>query len=452
MGSGGEEMKKFKIFMSGVCLISIMGSAVCGCGKKSDDNSGKTTKKNDTEVTESTDDVTSTEDTLATWDVPDMNTDTNGGVMTIGTGTPSGNPLMTGQPTEEPAAPTIDIDTYDWESIYEWEGTKIKGLADPLPEEVKNTGVLVIPAKCEIIGVSAFKKSAWLKEVKFEAPEKIELIQDGAFEYCPQLHSFVMPPNINQYEHKLIQSNIYLFGSSRTKQEATRLYNVVLPDCQIYSSIVTSLGNGDTSDPVNNQTYLRTVYCPKNFSVAYSGVDFIDFDYTSQMFAKYSKEYKEKNFPDALDVTINYYEAPCTIYVVKDSWADTHFDEWTMGDLIQKEYWDGENYTFVDYEPSWDINYISFSSSESRTTIHSAHGDWKITTWEKNEVTYEGLISPEDFSALYAEILSLKEEGKLKDGTATNYIRIKGFIEDYDASVREVEEGVLQALLEKYKK
>ena len=78
-------MKRFKIVMSGVCLVSVMGTAFCGCGKKSDDKAGKTTKKKDTEVTESIDDVTSTDDTLATWDVPDMNTDTNGGAMTIGT-------------------------------------------------------------------------------------------------------------------------------------------------------------------------------------------------------------------------------------------------------------------------------------------------------------------------------------------------------------------------------
>jgi len=143
---------------------------------------------------------------------------------------------------------------------------------------------------------------------------------------------------------------------------------------------------------------------------------------------------------------------PCTVYVVKDSWADTHFDEWTMGDLIQKEYWDGEHYTFVDYEPIWDINYISFSSTGSSTTIHSAHGDWKITTWENSEITFESFISPEDFSALYAEILSLKEEGKLRDGWGTDTIRIKGFIKDFDVEMRDAEEGTFQALLEKYKK
>ena len=446
-------MKRFKIFMSGVCLVSVMGTAFCGCGKKSDDTSGKTTKKKDTEVTESIDDVTSTDDTLATWDVPDMNTDTNGGAMTIGTGMPSGNPLMTGQPTEEPASPTIDIDTYDWESIYEWEGTEITGFVDPLPEEVMNTGVLVVPEKCVTIKPQAFKESMWLKEVKFQNPEKIEIVGDGAFARCPQLHSFVVPPHANPYqEGKITQSNNWLFSSSRTHETDTRIYNIVLPDCQVFSAFVTNIANGDTSDPVNNQTYLRTVYCPKNFSIRYSGVDFVDFDYTPQMFAKYSKEYKEKNFPDALDVSINYYEVPCTVYVVKDSWADTHFDEWTMGDLIQKEYWDGEHYTFVDYEPTWDINYISFSSTGSRTTIHSAHGDWKITTRENNEITFESFISPEDFSALYAEILSLKEEGKLRDGSGTDTIRIKGFIEDFDASMRDEEEGTFQALLEKYKK
>ena len=446
-------MKRFKIVMSGVCLVSVMGTAFCGCGKKSDDKAGKTTKKKDTEVTESIDDVTSTDDTLATWDVPDMNTDTNGGAMTIGTGVPSGNPLMTGQPTEEPASPTIDIDTYDWESIYEWEGTEITGFVDPLPEEVMNTGVLVVPEKCVTIKPQAFKESMWLKEVKFQNPEKIEIVGDGAFARCPQLHSFVVPPHANPYqEGKITQSNNWLFSSSRTHETDTRIYNIVLPDCQVFSAFVTNIANGDTSDPVNNQTYLRTVYCPKNFSIRYSGVDFVDFDYTPQMFAKYSKEYKEKNFPDALDVNINYYEVPCTVYVVKDSWADTHFDEWTMGDLIQKEYWDGEHYTFVDYEPIWDISHITFWMADSRTSFKNANGDWKITTWENSEITFESFISPEDFSALYAEILSLKEEGKLRDGSGTDTIRIKGFIKDFDVEMRDAEEGTIQALLEKYKK
>ena len=452
MGSGGEEMKKFKIFMSGVCLVSVMGTAVCGCGKKSDDKSGKTTKTKDTEVTELTEDVTFPQDTFTTSDIPTLNTDTNGGAIPINPDMTGGNPLL-GETTEELAAPTIDVDTYDWESLYEWEGTEITGFVDPVPEEVMNTGVLVIPDKCVTVKHDAFRESTWLKEVRFQDPEKIEYVGDGAFGYCPQLHSFVMPPNANAYQQgKLTQSNIMPFGSSRTKDVGTRLYNVVLPDCQVFSSLVTYLGNGDTSDPVNNQTYLRTVYCPKNFSIKYSGVDFVDFDYTPQKFAKYSKEYKEKNFPDAIDITINYYEVPCTVYVVKDSWADTHFDEWTMGDLIQKEYWDGENYTFAEYEPTWDISHITFWSADSRTAFNSAHGDWKITTWVGNDKTDEGFISPEDFSALYAEILSLLEEGKLKDGLGSNSVRIKGFIEDFDMNVRDAEEGTLQALLEKYKK
>ncbi|MBO4695901.1 MAG: sigma-70 family RNA polymerase sigma factor, partial [Lachnospiraceae bacterium] len=182
---------------------------------------------------------------------------------------------------------TIDVDNYDWESIYKWDGNEIIGFNYPLDEALKNTGIIVIPGKCETIGTSAFGEAAWVKEVRFEKPEKIKMIKNFAFDQFSQLHSFVMPPNANLFQDgNYFQDGTSPFGNNRVLAQSTRLRNIVLPNGKVTYYLLKSLTNYFVDLPANNQIYLERLFVPANFSIRYN-----DPERDNPVFAKYTEAY-----------------------------------------------------------------------------------------------------------------------------------------------------------------
>ncbi|MBP5489554.1 MAG: sigma-70 family RNA polymerase sigma factor [Lachnospiraceae bacterium] len=135
----GIVMKKFIISFLG---ITMLGAAIAGAiilmNRDKDPGSGK--KGNDGKDT-----VISNSDPEV-----DPNADPNANAQGDPSQNPSGqggnsDPLTLPTPT---AVPTIDVARFDWESIFEWDGNLIVGFNYPLDDAMKNTGILVIPARC----------------------------------------------------------------------------------------------------------------------------------------------------------------------------------------------------------------------------------------------------------------------------------------------------------------
>ncbi|MBO4485317.1 MAG: sigma-70 family RNA polymerase sigma factor [Lachnospiraceae bacterium] len=348
--------------------------------------------------------------------------------------------------------PTIDVNNYNWESIFKWDGTEITGFNYPIDAALKNTGILVIPEKCETIGTSAFGEAAWVKEVRFEKPEKIKMIKNFAFDQFSQLRSFVMPPNANLFQDgNYFQDGTSPFGNNRVLAQSTKLRNLVLPNGKVTYYLLNTLTNYFVDLPANNQIYLERLFVPANFSIRYN-----DPERDNPVFAKYTEAYYKENWSryDSFNGDMVYAYRPCKVYVVQGSWADEHFAEWTGGDLVQKEYWDGVNYTFAEEDPLWDVRRIRINIGQAYTTFNNQDDGWEVDSYNaEREHVFEGKISPQDFEALYSEAMALVESGR---GSIEKYagtcIEIVPY--GYRDSIRiKVEDNsILEALIAKYAK
>ena len=348
---------------------------------------------------------------------------------------------------------TVNIDDYDWESIYTWEGNEITGINDPIDEAVMNTGVLVIPARCETIGASAFGERPWVKEVRFEAPEKITMIKDFAFDQFTQLHSFVMPPNSNLMEEgNYFQDGTAPFGNSRMISSMTKLHNLVLPNGEVTYYFLHNIANYRVDSPVNNQQFIETLYVPGNFSIRYN-----DPERDNPCFAKYSKEFYDANWEDYKQISEceEFGNRICKIYVVEGSWADVNFDSWAAGDLIQKEYWDGVNYTFAEYDPVWDVEEIWLHTADGgMVTFDGVEENWAYCIYTKDfDTVAEGNLDGDTFEALYHDIMALVDSGTyVEDAYGSNRIDIKGYTDLCDYTYSCDDPSVIQGLIDKYTK
>ena len=175
------------------------------------------------------------------------------------------------------------------------------------------------------------------------------------------------------------------------------------------------------------------------------------------VFAKYTREFYEANWMATYKMAgepTRYAYKPCKIYVVKGSWADVHFDEWTAGDLIQKEYWDGVNYTFVEYDPLWDVRDITVKIGKASAGFYGVEDKWLMVAYDENgEKTFKGVIAPEAFEALYREVSALLEGGNFRETLfAQNGISIGGFGDDPNRTYTCDDPAILQALIDKYVK
>ena len=244
--------------------------------------------------------------------------------------------------TESEVTTGYDVNSINWEDAYKWEGTAIIGLSENFTDEMKEAGIAVIPAKCTEIGIEfsdypVFQNCSWLKEVRFEKPENITMIGGNVFAECKNLTDFVMPPNACLYvqDAGFADSGCVPFGNTHGSGYTTDLKSLVLPNGVVYIKFLTYL-SGDPG--AKNQRTLDALYVPENF-----GIEFSDKDSKLQRFSKFSEEFFNNSDFAGLG---RYYKndgVPCKVYVVKGSWADAHFDEWTYGDMIVKEYWDGVN-------------------------------------------------------------------------------------------------------------
>lgn len=348
--------------------------------------------------------------------------------------------------------PTIDVNNYNWESIYKWEGNEITGFNHPLDEALKNTGILVIPAKCETIGASAFGETPWVKEVRFEKPEKITMIKDCAFDQFSQLHSFVMPQNANLFqEGNYFQEGTAPFGNNHLLQQTTKLRNLVLPNGKVTYYLLKTLANRFIDMPATNQIYIETLFVPANFSIRYN-----DEERDNPVFAKYTQAFYEENWSQykAIMEAKVFAHRPCKVYVVQGSWADVNFDRWTGGDLIQKEYWDGVNYTFAEYDPLWDVSKITIDLGKAYTTFHCQDDEWEVDSYDENrDLVFEGKISPENFEALYHEAMALVDSGK---GEIAKYSSVCITIYPYgyrdETRIKVEDTSILEDLIKKYAK
>ena len=433
----GIAMKKFIISLVG---IIVLGAAVAGAivlmnrdkdsgnGKKGSDGGNTVLSNGDSDVD------------------PNADPDANDG------GDPSGqggeyDPVSLLTPT---AAPTINVDNYDWESVFRWEGNEIVGFNYPLDEAMKNTGILVIPARCEGIESNAFGEQSWVKEVRFETPEKVTLINNYAMSELTLLHSFVMPPNadILTRDVTIIRATVPFTGTAPTIM--TKLHNLVLPNGEVPYQLMECLANCDIDSPKNNQVYMEALYVPENFSIR------LNEKIGWQIFAKYTREFYEANWSMYKMITepTRFAYKPCKIYVVKGSWADVHFDEWTAGDLIQKEYWDGVNYTFVEYDPLWDVRDITIKIGKASATFCGVEDKWLMVAYNENgEKTFNGVVAPEAFEALYREVSALLEGGNFRETLfSQNEISIGYFGDDPYRSYTCDDPAILQALIDKYVK
>ncbi len=433
----GIAMKKFIISLVG---IIVLGAAVAGAivlmnrdkdsgnGKKGSDGGNTVLSNGDSDVD------------------PDADPDANDG------GDPSGqggeyNPASLPTPT---AVPTIDVDSYNWESIFEWEENQIVGFNYPLDDAMKNTGILVIPARCEGIESNAFGEQSWVKEVRFEAPEKVTLINNYSMSELPHLHSFVMPQNADVLTRDvtIIRATVPFTGTAPTIM--TKLHNLVLPNGEVPYQLMECLANCDIDSPKNNQVYMEALFAPENFSIR------LNEKVGWQIFAKYTREFYEANWSmyKRVNEPTRFAYKPCKIYVVKGSWADVHFDEWTAGDLIQKEYWDGVNYTFVEYDPLWDVRDITVKIGKASAGFYGVEDKWLMVAYDENgEKTFKGVIAPEAFEALYREVSALLEGGNFRETLfAQNEISIGGFGDDPNRTYTCDDPAILQALIDKYVK
>ncbi len=363
------------------------------------------------------------------------------------------NPIDDGSDENPEALPTIDVSAFAWESIYRWEENEIVGLNDPLDEAVRNTGILVIPAKCESIGDKAFYGRTWVKEVRFETPEKVTALGYLAFAGMTQLHYFVMPPNANTFQDgAFLQGGSDTFGTGVQSYEmTTRIYNVVLPNGPVTYYLMQRLGNYGIDSPKNNQLFPERVFVPENFSIRYN-----DPDWDNHCFAKYTKAYYDANWSQyTSNVCEVFPDKPCKVYVVKGSWADVNFDDWTAGDLIEKEYWDGVNYTFSDWDPLWDIDEIEVNIDGKRTCFGGREKAWRVTSYDEYyKTTYKGYLTEADFMTLYREVTALLAADRFEETTMVdrNYIRFVRYgLKEYNGYVCS-DTGVLEELVKKYAK
>ena len=433
----GIAMKKFIISLVG---IIVLGAAVAGAivlmnrdkdsgnGKKGSDGGNTVLSNGDSDVD------------------PNADPDANDG------GDPSGqggeyDPVSLLTPT---AAPTINVDNYDWESVFEWEENQIVGFNYPLDDAMKNTGILVIPARCESIGTDALGEQGWVREVRFETPEKVTMLYNGSMSELPHLHSLVMPPNADV----LTGSNTYIWPTEpftgAPPSVMTKLHNLVLPNGEVLYQWMECLANCDISSPKNNQIYMEAIFAPENFSVR------LNEKVGWQIFAKYTREFYEANWMSIYKVAgepTRYAYKPCKVYVVKGSWADVHFDEWTAGDLIQKEYWDGVNYTFVEDDPLWDVSSISVKIGKADAGFYGVEDKWMMVAYNENdERIFDGVISPDAFEALYHEVIALLEGGNFRETIySQNQITIGYFAGEYHSYTCD-DPAILQALIDKYVK
>ena len=245
--------------------------------------------------------------------------------------------------TESEQTTEYDVNSINWEAAYKWEGTAIVGLSENFTNEMREAGIAVIPAKCTEIGTEwenqeVFNHCSWLKEVRFEKPENITIIHYNTFTECKNLKEFVMPPNACLFDPNYAMAadrGCCPFGNIHGAGFSTDLKSLVLPNGTVYVKFLTNL-SGDPA--ASNQLTLDELYVPANF-----GVKFSEMDSNRHRFAKYSEDFFNKS--DLAGLT-SYHKndgVPCKVYVVKGSWADEHFEEWTYGDMIVKEYWDGVN-------------------------------------------------------------------------------------------------------------
>ena len=433
----GIAMKKFIISLVGIIVLgaAVAGAIVLmnrdkdpGSGKKGSDGGNTVLSNGDSDVD------------------PNADPDANDG------GDPSGqggeyDPVTLPTPT---AVPTIDVDSYNWESIFEWEENQIVGFNYPLDDAMKNTGILVIPARCESIGTDALGEQVWVKEVRFEAPEKVTLINNYSMSELPHLHSFVMPQNADVLTRDvtIIRATVPFTGTAPTIM--TKLHNLVLPNGEVPYQLMECLANCDIDSPKNNQVYMEALFAPENFSIR------LNEKVGWQIFAKYTREFYEANWSmyKMVNEPTRFAYKPCKIYVVKGSWADVHFDEWTAGDLIQKEYWDGVNYTFVEYDPLWDVRDITVKIGKASAGFYGVEDKWLMVAYDENgEKTFKGVIAPEAFEALYREVSALLEGGNFRETLfAQNEISIGGFGDDPNRTYTCDDPAILQALIDKYVK
>lgn len=352
--------------------------------------------------------------------------------------------------TDPDESETIDVNTFDWESFYEWDGNTITGFSGPRNDAVANTGIMVIPARCEAIAPSAFGTVSWAREVRFETPEKVKEIGDFSMNQFPLLHSFVFPPNADLFlEGVYFQPGTAPFAFGVTS-DGTKLHNLVLPNGMVSFALMKTLAIHDNGSPKNNQVYMERLFVPADFSIRYN-----DPDYDNHCFATFTKEFYDANWSLYKQVLTmeDFGESPCTVYVVKGSWADVNFDDWTVGDLIVKNYWDGVNYTFAEYDPLWDIEDICFNIGKERAVFNGYEEHWHMYRKNENEEkVFDGTITPENLRALYNEIIALAEAGKLGEGYGTNCVRLDCFGDEKDIWYSCADADVLRKLAEKYAK
>ena len=404
----GNNMHQFKK-VSAAVIASILLVSACGCGKKDGNKKSGAKKNQDVEMRNDPDAVDVDRGGADSYDGADYD-------------------------IEESTNATVDPDDVDWEELFTWDGKTITGVKeDGFSEAVKNTGVLVIPDKCESIGEKAFYEQDWVKEVRFEDPEKIVMIGNDAFENCTQLHSFVMPPNANIFqENNYLQEGTSPFGQACLMSGSTKLHNIVLPDGMVAYSLVNSLSNHWIDIPANNQTYMDAVFCPANFEVKIGSNPS-----PTMTFAKYTREFYEADYTQYGELKDDdvFPSSVCKVYVVEGSWADQHFEEWTFGDLIQKEYWDGKNYTFVENDPIWDVDDIVVHlDGNERVTFYGMDEAWQFIYYGSDgEKKLTGKITEEQFKTLYAEFMALVDDGTLsEDYYSSVNVHIDGYLSACD--------------------
>lgn len=422
-------MKRLKYFVTGVCLVSLLGASLCGCGKTEEkkSRSDKKHKESSSEQVDTDDNDVSPADI----DIGDLGTSDK----------------------DESEKASIDIDSVNWEDMYEWTDNEITSLKD-VPDAIKDNGVLVIPAKCETIAESAMAERNWIKEVRFEDSSKITMIGNNAFQGCSQLHSFVFPENSNLFQaDNYMQMGTIPFGNNRVFSKETKIHNVVLPNGTVTYYFVLQLSDYFVGIPVNNQVYMESLYCPEDFEIKYDdyGDDSIP---VNKKFAKYTQKYYEENYSDYGDIqsTAKFTDIDCTIYVVEGSWADLNFDEWTAGDLVKKEYWDGKSYALAENEPVWDIEDIVIWYGDCHTRFDGLEDEYEVKTVEGDEHLYDGYLTGSQFKALTDEIYSMVEAGTLSENRAACRIYIDGTCDATEKYFYTDDESVITALIDKYTK
>lgn len=283
----------------------------------------------------------------------------------------------------------------------------------------------MIPAKCETIAESAMAERNWIKEVRFEDSSKITMIGNNAFQGYSQLHSFVFPENSNLFQaDNYMQMGTIPFGNNRVFSKETKIHNVVLPNGTVTYYFVLQLSDYFVGIPVNKK------------------------------FAKYTQKYYEENYSDYGDIqsTAKFTDIDCTIYVVEGSWADLNFDEWTAGDLVKKEYWDGKSYALAENEPVWDIEDIVIWYGDCHTRFDGLEDEYEVKTVEGDEHLYDGYLTGSQFKALTDEIYSMVEAGTLSENRAACRIYIDGTCDATEKYFYTDDESVITALIDKYTK